>query len=499
MTRAAAAPAESLRRRRADEARPEGRRESPSAKPTRSARPRRRCRGRTSSSSRASRSSRAAASSSRRSRGVTINDNLIRHYVVRRRPQLLPDRRALGRRPGAVLHQAARRREAELIGLQYNRIADAEPATSTAARSTSATCPSTESSRWFNKRIVHWEIWASAGVGATFTEVIPRDPPSSSAFKNTTSRRTSASAALLPARLADRELRAPRLHHPRQVRADQLATAARRSDATTKADAESAAGQQRHGLRRASGIYLPDEVHLQDPSLARRDVPRSTKDMPMLTTQTKPLASRAPGRASPSDALAAGRPGATQEPARRRARDPQALRAAFDPLRDRRRRIGTTIDQDFYHTRPGQVKLGFHITDWLSLAGFGGLRGREHGDRLQRTARSALCRTRRCRSIARPRSRRPAAMQKINERVRRASWSSRRSPASTRCSASCSRTTTSTRFAGPGFINVKPSDGRAHRLHRRRHGGRACAVNGMKFGATFGVGMHTLLHPVRWR
>jgi len=33
---------------------------------------------------------------------------------------------------------------------------------------------------------------------------------------------------------------------------------------------------------------------------------------------------------------------------------------------------GTTIGQDFYHTVLIDVKLGFHITDWLSLAGFGG-------------------------------------------------------------------------------------------------------------------------------
>ena len=40
---------------------------------------------------------------------------------------------------------------------------------------------------WFNRSIVHWEIWASAGVGPTFTEVISRNPAdqSSKAFKNT--------------------------------------------------------------------------------------------------------------------------------------------------------------------------------------------------------------------------------------------------------------------------------------------------------------------------
>ena len=37
-----------------------------------------------------------------------------------------------------------------------------------------------------NRTIVHWEIWASAGFGVTFTEVIARDPAEQfKAFKNT--------------------------------------------------------------------------------------------------------------------------------------------------------------------------------------------------------------------------------------------------------------------------------------------------------------------------
>ena len=39
---------------------------------------------------------------------------------------------------------------------------------------------------WFNKSILHWEIWASAGFGVTLTEVIARDPADQkNAFKNT--------------------------------------------------------------------------------------------------------------------------------------------------------------------------------------------------------------------------------------------------------------------------------------------------------------------------
>jgi len=40
---------------------------------------------------------------------------------------------------------------------------------------------------WFNRSIVHWEIWALGGIGVTLTENISRDPADqdSKAFKNT--------------------------------------------------------------------------------------------------------------------------------------------------------------------------------------------------------------------------------------------------------------------------------------------------------------------------
>ena len=56
--------------------------------------------------------------------------------------------------------------------------------------------------------------------------------------------------------------------------------------------------------------------------------------------------------------------------------DAPAIRKRFelrsDPLRARRRRAASTINQDFYHTVLVNLRLAFHITDWLSLAGFGG-------------------------------------------------------------------------------------------------------------------------------
>ena len=54
--------------------------------------------------------------------------------------------------------------------------------------------------------------------------------------------------------------------------------------------------------------------------------------------------------------------------------DAPAIRKRFE-LRQTRLELGvgagTTVNQDFYHTVLVNVRLAFHITDWLSVAGFG--------------------------------------------------------------------------------------------------------------------------------
>src|SRR4051794_32948018 len=54
--------------------------------------------------------------------------------------------------------------------------------------------------------------------------------------------------------------------------------------------------------------------------------------------------------------------------------DAPAIRKRFE-LRQTRLEIGvgagSTVNQDFYHTVMVNVRLAFHITDWLALAGFG--------------------------------------------------------------------------------------------------------------------------------
>ena len=63
--------------------------------------------------------------------------------------------------------------------------------------------------------------------------------------------------------------------------------------------------------------------------------------------------------------------GAAQEPARGRAGHPQALRAAPDPLRGRRRRRHRRSTRISITRCLVNVRLAFHITDWLAIAGFG--------------------------------------------------------------------------------------------------------------------------------
>ena len=65
--------------------------------------------------------------------------------------------------------------QAELVGLQFNRISTMNRYLYGAAFNMGYV-PVYGKFAWFNRSIVHWEIWASAGVGPTFTEVISRNP-----------------------------------------------------------------------------------------------------------------------------------------------------------------------------------------------------------------------------------------------------------------------------------------------------------------------------------
>lgn len=116
--------------------------------------------------------------------GQSINDNLIRHHIFGvDLNYFLTDVIWVGLQGQYFIKQLTT--QDELIGLQYNR-------TSTLNRYLYGGAlnfgyvPLYGKFALFNRSIVHWEIWASAGIGATITEVIPRNPANAAlAFKNT--------------------------------------------------------------------------------------------------------------------------------------------------------------------------------------------------------------------------------------------------------------------------------------------------------------------------
>jgi outer membrane beta-barrel protein len=117
--------------------------------------------------------------------GVTVNDNLIRHYVFGGDfNYFLTDALWVGLQGQYFVKQLST--QAELVGLQFNR-------SSTLNRYlyggsfNMGYVPTYGKFALFNKNIIHWEIWISGGVGATFTENITRDPAEQNrkGFKNT--------------------------------------------------------------------------------------------------------------------------------------------------------------------------------------------------------------------------------------------------------------------------------------------------------------------------
>jgi outer membrane beta-barrel protein len=105
--------------------------------------------------------------------GASVNDILIRHYVFGLDLNyFLTDVLWVGLQ-GSYYIKALTERE-NLIGLQYNRIPTLNKYKYGAALNFGYV-PVYGKFALFNKSILHWEIYASAGVGVTQTEVIPRN------------------------------------------------------------------------------------------------------------------------------------------------------------------------------------------------------------------------------------------------------------------------------------------------------------------------------------
>jgi outer membrane beta-barrel protein len=110
--------------------------------------------------------------------GVSVNDNLIRHYAFGGDINFfLSDAFSVGIEGQYYVKQLS---DTELnVGLQYNRIPTLNRYKYSGALMFGY-APVYGKFAWFNKQIMHWEIFANAGVGAIVTEIIPRDPGLSS-------------------------------------------------------------------------------------------------------------------------------------------------------------------------------------------------------------------------------------------------------------------------------------------------------------------------------
>ncbi len=149
--------------------------------------------------------------------GLSINDNLIRHYAFGADINFfLSDVFWIGVQ-GQYFIKAFTDRE-DLIGLQYNRIPTLNRYLYGAAFNLGYV-PVYGKFALVNKAIIPWEIYASGGIGWTRSEIIPRNPGDLGLDQRPFDRERRGRFALLPLRLADGQLRLPRLHHGRQVRA----------------------------------------------------------------------------------------------------------------------------------------------------------------------------------------------------------------------------------------------------------------------------------------
>lgn len=106
--------------------------------------------------------------------GVSLNDILVRHYVFGLDLNFFLTNVLWVGLQGNYYIKALTERES-LIGLQYNRIPTLNKYKYGAALNFGYV-PVYGKFAWFNKSILHWEIYASAGFGITQTEVIPRNP-----------------------------------------------------------------------------------------------------------------------------------------------------------------------------------------------------------------------------------------------------------------------------------------------------------------------------------
>lgn len=106
--------------------------------------------------------------------GITLNDVLIRHYAFGADLNFyLTDVFSIGIQGQYFIKELSQRES--LVGLQYNRIPTLNKYKYAAAFNFGYV-PGYGKFTLFNKLIMHWDIFVNAGVGAIWSEIIPRVP-----------------------------------------------------------------------------------------------------------------------------------------------------------------------------------------------------------------------------------------------------------------------------------------------------------------------------------
>jgi outer membrane beta-barrel protein len=153
--------------------------------------------------------------------------------------------------------------------------------------------------------------------------------------------------------------------------------------------------------------------------------------------------------------------------------------------------FGSTVNQDFYHSMMLNAKLGFHFTDWLSIAGVGAFSVANMAtgfqDRISETLAMETGTGRAPTAVAAK-----ASMSKINmmlgAQLEFTPFTGKYSLAGKAFAHYDFYA-----FVGPGFLSLAPSDST---LPACQDTGTttSCAVSGLKPGANFGVGLHTFFN-----
>jgi outer membrane beta-barrel protein len=174
--------------------------------------------------------------------------------------------------------------------------------------------------------------------------------------------------------------------------------------------------------------------------------------------------------------------------------DAPAIRKRLE-LRSTRLEIGvgagTTVDQDFYHSVIGNVKLGFHVTDWFSIAAVGGfaLANMDTGfkSNIVGSLKDTPDQTR-----APTRAEATGSMNQIKEML---ALQLEATPFTGKYSmfGKLFAHYDFYAFLGPGFLNYAAT---TSGVPTCQDSGTAapCAVTGLKIGANFGVGIHSFIN-----